>query len=61
MEQKKTNLTTIISVLGAIFGFITATIAVRQYIEGKEVREIQKRLSALQLEKAELEKKNRQA
>lgn len=61
MEQKKSNLTTYISILGAIFGFITATLAVKQYFEGKELRAIQKRLSALQLEKAELEKKNREA
>ena len=57
MEQKKTNLNLIFSVVGAIVGIIGVGIAYRQYVEGKEMREIQRKLSLLQLEKAINEKK----
>jgi len=57
MQEKKTNLSLIFSVVGAVVGVIGVVIAYRQYVENKEIREIQKRLSILQLEKAEAEKK----
>lgn len=57
MEGKKTNLTLVFSVIGTIVGLVSVFIAYRQYVEGKEMRQIQKQLTELQLEKAIQEKK----
>ena len=52
MEEKKSKLGLYLTIIGTAVGILSVTLALRQYYEGKELKEMQKELVRLQLEKA---------
>ena len=56
MEEKKSNLGLYLTIIGTTVGILSVGLALRQYFEGKELKEMQKELVKLQLEKALKEK-----
>ncbi len=55
MEEKKSKLGIYLTIIGTAVGIISVALAIRQYNEGKELKEMQKELVKLQLEKAKKE------
>lgn len=56
MEEKKSKLGLYLTIIGTTVGILSVGLALRQYFEGKELKEMQKELVKLQLEKALKEK-----
>lgn len=54
-ETTKSNITVIATILGAGISFISVYVAYKNYIEGKEQKELQKELTRVQLIKAKSE------
>ena len=52
MEEKKSNLGLYLTIIGTTVGIISVGLALRQYYEGKDLKDMQKALLKLQLEKA---------
>ena len=56
MEEKKSKLSLYLTIIGTTVGLISVGLALRQYFESKELKDMQKELTKLQLEKAQKEK-----
>lgn len=53
--EPKSNLSLYLTIIGSTIAVISITLALKQYIEGRELRTMQKELTALQLVKARKE------
>jgi hypothetical protein len=53
--EPKSNLNLYLTIIGSTIAVISITLALKQYIEGRELRTMQKELTALQLVKARKE------
>ena len=56
MEEKKSKLGLYLTIVGTVVGIVSVGLAIRQYYDGKELKEMQKELARLQLEKMQKEK-----
>ena len=53
--EPKSNLNFYLTIIGSTIAIVSITLALRQYHEGKELRAMQKELTAIQLDKARKE------